>query len=68
MIFTISTTILIHHSFWNCFEEVANDNIRDGNNAEDVENNVVANELDFFVKSRLASFWIVSGDFKTIFL
>lgn len=41
----------IHDSFWNCFEEVATDNMRNANDVEDVEKNAVANELDFYLKT-----------------
>ncbi|XP_054744485.1 zinc finger BED domain-containing protein 4-like [Anastrepha obliqua] len=44
-------TMEIHDSFWNCFEEVATDNMRNANNEEDVERNTVANELDFYLKT-----------------
>ncbi|GBP20533.1 hypothetical protein EVAR_78912_1 [Eumeta japonica] len=41
----------IHDSFWNCFEEVAKDNMRNSNDEENVEKNTVANEMDFYLKS-----------------
>ncbi|XP_053622506.1 zinc finger BED domain-containing protein 4-like [Plodia interpunctella] len=44
-------TIEIHDSFWNCFEEVATGNMRNANDEEDVQKNVVANELDFYLKT-----------------
>ncbi|KAF2897618.1 hypothetical protein ILUMI_08558 [Ignelater luminosus] len=44
-------TIEIHDSFWNCFEEVATDNMRNANDEEDVEKNAVANELDLYLKT-----------------
>lgn len=44
-------TVEIHDSFWNCFEEVATDNMGNANDEEDVEKNAVANELDFYLKT-----------------
>jgi len=40
--------IEIHDSFWNCFEEVATDNMQ---NDEDAEKSTVANEIDFYLKT-----------------
>lgn len=45
-------TIETHDSFWNCFEEVATDNMRNSNNDEEnVEKITVANEIDFYLKT-----------------
>ncbi|KAK9886011.1 hypothetical protein WA026_014797 [Henosepilachna vigintioctopunctata] len=41
----------IHDSFWNCFEEVAKDNMRNSNDEENVGKNTLANEMDFYLKS-----------------
>lgn len=41
----------IHDSFWNCFEEVATDNMGNANDEGDAEKNDVANELDFYLKT-----------------
>ena len=41
-------TIEIHDSFWNCFEEVATDNMQ---NDEGVEKSSTAHEIDFYLKT-----------------
>lgn len=38
----------MHDSFWNCFEEVATDNMQ---NDEDVEKSSIAHEIDFHLKN-----------------
>jgi len=44
----IKKIIEIHDSFWNCFEEVATNNMQ---NDEDAEKSTVANEIDFYLKT-----------------
>ncbi|CAH2099274.1 unnamed protein product [Euphydryas editha] len=39
---------VVHETFWDCFNEVAQDNSQ----TEDTTNSAIANELDFYLKMR----------------